>query len=318
MDRVEIKEIDSVEILTLQDNYIDLLDAGGSPIISRAAPLKDMYIKNSIIAEHGFSALVKIRLGDESRSLLFDFGYSKWGVLHNIDALDVTLDEIELACLSHGHMDHFGGMLTVINAMKRDKIDLILHPAAFRDKRYIKFGEQIKVYFPCLDKKEVIDAGVNIVESRGPRSLLDGGIIFLGEIPRQTSFEKGMPNGFYEENGKELWDPIEDDTAIVMNLRSKGLVILTGCAHSGVINTINHAKSVTGIEKIHAIMGGFHLSGPVFEPIIAPTIDELKDIDPDYVIPTHCTGRRAILDIEHEMPSKFLLNMSGTKMTFSS
>ncbi|MCD6570318.1 MAG: MBL fold metallo-hydrolase [Deltaproteobacteria bacterium] len=318
MDRIGIKEVDRVEILTLQDNYIDLLDQSSSAIISRAAPLKDMYIKNSIIAEHGFSALVRISLGSETRALLFDFGYSNWGVLHNIDALGVNLNEIELACLSHGHMDHFGGMLNIVKTIERDRLDLVVHPAAFRPKRYIKFGEEIKVYFPALDKKEVMDAGVNIVETTGPRSLLDGYVIFLGEIPRETAFEKGMPNGFYEEDNGEIWDPIEDDTAIVMNLRSKGLVVLSGCAHSGVINTVNHARRVTGIENVHAIMGGFHLSGPVFEPIIAPTIDELKKIDPDYVIPTHCTGRSAMLQIEHEMPSKFLLNMSGTRMTFPS
>lgn len=101
-----------------------------------------------------------------------------------------------------------------------------------------------------------------------------------------------------------------------MNLGSKGLVVLSGCAHSGIINTAEYAREVTGINKVHVIMGGFHLTGPAFEPIIDDTVKSMKQIGPDYVIPTHCTGRKAILAIEKAMPSQFLANMSGTKLTF--
>jgi 7,8-dihydropterin-6-yl-methyl-4-(beta-D-ribofuranosyl)aminobenzene 5'-phosphate synthase len=102
-----------------------------------------------------------------------------------------------------------------------------------------------------------------------------------------------------------------------MNIKGKGLVILSGCAHSGIVNTVQTAKAATGIDKVHAIMGGFHLSGPLFEPIIGRTTEELQKINPDYIVPTHCTGRNAIMNIEKEMAGKFILNMSGTKLTFS-
>jgi len=315
MDKIKLEQVDKVEILTLQDNYIDLLDSGGSPVIARAMPVKDMRIGNSIVAEHGFSALVTVKSGSMSRTMLFDFGFSEWGVSHNMDALGVDPGAIEVCALSHGHMDHFGGMLSVAKKLKKG-IPLVLHPAAFRQPRYIKLSEELKIYFPELDREKVKEAGFEILETTGPKALLDGRILFLGEVPRKTSFEKGLPNGFYEEDGKELWDAIEDDTAVVINLKTKGLVVLTGCAHSGVINTIHHAIEVTGVEKVHAVIGGFHLSGPQFEPAIQPTIDAMKEIAPDYVVPTHCTGRPATLAIEHQMPSEFLLNMSGTKMTF--
>ena len=105
---------------------------------------------------------------------------------------------------------------------------------------------------------------------------------------------------------------------LVFHVRGKGLVVLAGCAHSGIINTVERAREVCGVPKIHAIMGGFHLSGKFFEPIVEPTIEALKQIDPDYILPTHCTGRNAIMKIEAAMPDKFILNMSGTKITFSS
>jgi 7,8-dihydropterin-6-yl-methyl-4-(beta-D-ribofuranosyl)aminobenzene 5'-phosphate synthase len=102
-----------------------------------------------------------------------------------------------------------------------------------------------------------------------------------------------------------------------MNLGSKGLVVLTGCAHSGIVNTVEYAREITGVNKVHAVMGGFHLTGPAFEPIIDDTVKSIKQIGPDYVIPTHCTGRKAILAFEKAMPRQSLVNMSGTKLTFA-
>ena len=159
--------------------------------------------------------------------------------------------------------------------------------------------------------------GMTLVESRGPRLLLDGAALFLGEVPRRSDFEQGLPNAFYLEGGVEKKDSLEDDTSIVMNLRGKGLVVLSGCAHAGIVNTVFYAREVTGIDRVHAVMGGFHLSGPAFEPAIARTTEELEKFDPAYVIPAHCTGRKAAMHMEREMPEKFILNMSGTRLTFS-
>ncbi len=123
---------------------------------------------------------------------------------------------------------------------------------------------------------------------------------------------------FYDDaDGSSKWDPIEEDSAVVIHLKGKGLVILSGCAHSGIINTVKYAQEITGIDKIYVVMGGFHLTGADFEPIIEPTTEALKALNPDYVIPTHCTGRKAVMNIEKEMPDKFLLNMSGTRMVFT-
>lgn len=314
---ISINEADKVEILTLQDNYIDLVSGDSTAMLKRALPLKGSEIRNSVLAEHGFSALVTIFARERSHRILFDFGFSEQGAAFNVDALDVDLKEVETLVLSHGHTDHLGGLRQLVEKSGRKGIELVVHPAAFRHPRYIKLSEQLRVNFPPFTREIVQDMGVVLLEKKGPHPLSDGFLLFLGEIPRTSDFERGMPNAFYEDQGEPKHDPIEDDTAIVANVKGQGLVILSGCAHSGIINTVRYAREVTGVEKVFVVMGGFHLTGPDYASIIKPTTDALKDIGPRYVVPTHCTGRNAAIQIEKEMSREFLLNMVGTKLTFS-
>ncbi len=312
-----LKEVDKLEILTLQDNYIDVAAMDSTDMVHRALPLKDGEIKNSILAEHGFSALVSVSAGSESRSILFDFGFSEKGAAVNAGALAADLSKVEALVLSHGHMDHFGGLLTLVEKVGKKNIELVLHPTAFRKPRYIKVSEDSKIKLPSLAGEKIAEAEISLVASKDPRTLLDRLLLFLGEIPKKTEFEKGFPRMYFDdEDGQSKWDPIEDDSAIVAYVKGKGLVILSGCAHSGIINTVKYAQEVTGINKLYVVMGGFHLTGADFEPVIEPTTEALKALNPEYVIPTHCTGRKAVMNIEKEMPDKFLLNMSGTKMVF--
>ncbi len=316
MAQSKLNQVDKVEIWTLEDNYIDLVSGDNSAIVTRAMPVKDMKVTNSILAEHGFAALVATTTREKTRTMLFDFGFSEDVVVRNAAAIGVDLTKVEVAALSHGHMDHFGGMAQIAAKIGKKGLGLILHPVAFRRNRYLEPIQGIKVGLPAPEKEKVEASGFKITQAKEPALLLDGDVLFLGEIPRRTSFEKGLPYAFYEEKGQKTWDPTEDDTALVMNLRGKGLVVLSGCAHSGIINTVEYAREVTGIDKVHVVMGGFHLTGPAFEPIIGDTVKSLQQIGPEYVIPTHCTGRKAILAIEKALPSQFLVNMSGTKLTF--
>jgi 7,8-dihydropterin-6-yl-methyl-4-(beta-D-ribofuranosyl)aminobenzene 5'-phosphate synthase len=317
MTQTMLKAVDKVEILTLQDNYIEMTALDGNAIISRAAPLKEGEIRASILAEHGFSALVKTTADGKTHTLLFDFGFSENGAAQNAATLGVNMNEVEAVALSHGHSDHTGGMEKLTALIGKRDIPFVVHPSVFKSPRYLKFGEEFKINFPKLTRKMVERAGLSVVETDKPYLLLSDTILFLGEIPRSTDFEKGWSLPHCQKDGKEVWDAIEDDTSIVMNLKDKGLVILSGCAHSGIVNTVRHAITVTGIDKVHAVMGGFHLSGPFFEPIIYRTTQELQKLNPSYVIPTHCTGRKAIMVMEKEMPDQFILNMAGTKLTFA-
>jgi 7,8-dihydropterin-6-yl-methyl-4-(beta-D-ribofuranosyl)aminobenzene 5'-phosphate synthase len=317
MAQVQLNAVDKVEILTLQDNYIEMTAMDGSAIITRAAPLKAGEIRASIFAEHGFSALVKTTAEDETHTLLFDFGFSEGGAAQNAATLGVDMTKVEAVALSHGHSDHTGGMEKLTALIGKKNIPLIVHPAVFKSPRYLKYGEEVKINFPKLTLEMVKQAGLSVIETEKPYALLENTVLFLGEIPRSTDFEKGFPIAYCQKDGVEVWDAIEDDTSIVMNLKDKGLVILSGCAHAGIVNTARYAMAVTGIEKVHAVMGGFHLSGPFFESIIDRTSQELQKLNPAYVIPTHCTGRKAIMAMEKQMPNQFILNMAGTKLTFT-
>ena len=312
-----LKEVDKVEILTLQDNFIDIAAHDGTAIVQRAASEDASGSRVSILAEHGFSAVVSLTAGGQSRKALFDFGFSATGALQNARTLGVDLAAIEAMVLSHGHMDHHGGLPAFVESLGGKGIELVLHPSAFRGSRYLKLSEERRLRLPSPDRDRLEKAGVRVVPSRTPRSLLGDTLLFLGEVPKRTEFEKGMLKARYEEGGTEKFDPIEDDSAIVAHVKGKGLVVLSGCAHSGIVNTVAYAREVTGVEPVYAVMGGFHLTGADFEPIIGRTTEALKTLNPRYIVPTHCTGRKASIHIEREMPEKFLLNMSGTKMVFA-
>jgi 7,8-dihydropterin-6-yl-methyl-4-(beta-D-ribofuranosyl)aminobenzene 5'-phosphate synthase len=314
---IQLKPVDKVEILTLQDNFIDMAAFDGTSVVQRAMPFKNLEMRTSVLAEHGFSALVSVTAGGTTRSVLFDFGFSELGALTNAEALGVDLTAVEALVLSHGHMDHHGGLPAFLDRLGRTSIDLVLHPAAFRPSRYIKVSEQRHVRLPSPDRKAIERLGARVVEARAPHAMLDDALLFLGEIPRRTSFEKGFARAFYEQDGESRWDPIEDDSAIVACVKGRGLVVLSGCAHAGIVNTLLYAREVTGDDRVLAAMGGFHLTGADCEPAIAPTTAALTELGPRYVVPTHCTGHKAVAVIERTMPGQFLLNMSGTRMVFA-
>lgn len=317
METIDLKPVDKVEILTLQDNYVDLASQDGNDVVQRALPLRGLEFSNSISAEHGFAAMVTVTSGDSVRTVLFDFGFSEFGAFNNAKALNVDLSTIEMLALSHGHIDHTGGFKPLVEAINKKGIQLLAHPAAFRKDRVIKITDEFKIIMPKLEKDQVAEAGVELVETAEPYPMLDGSLYFLGEIPRQSDFEKGAASFRYQENGEEKWDAIDDDTSLVANVKGKGLVVLSGCAHAGIINTVNYAKQLTGVNDLYAVMGGFHLTGGEFADIIEPTTRAMKELNPQYIVPTHCTGRNATVKMQTEMPDQYLLNMSGTRMVFA-
>lgn len=316
---MQLKEVDRVEITTVIDNVSDLLAMDSGEVVQRVQLVRDGKMeREQVVAEHGFSALVRAWSADQSHLVLFDAGLSSIAVPFNLRSLGIDLAQLEALALSHGHLDHFGALLPLLEMLPRKPISLVLHPDAFITPRYLKFSEDFKVFFPELVREELKSAGAELVETTGPRLMAGDCVLFLGEIDRVTDFEKGMAISFCVKDGREQWDPISDDTALVVNLKGKGLVIVSGCAHSGIINTVEQARKVTGVEQVHAVIGGFHLNGPAFEPIIGRTVEEMQRLAPRYVVPAHCTGEKAVRAFEQAMPEAYLRNLSGTRLTFAS
>jgi 7,8-dihydropterin-6-yl-methyl-4-(beta-D-ribofuranosyl)aminobenzene 5'-phosphate synthase len=314
---IRLQEVDRVEIHTLQDNTIDIAANDGTEVVQRASSEDRQGNRVSILAEHGFSAVVSVCEQGRAHKALFDFGFSETGALQNARTMGVELSGVEALVLSHGHIDHHGGLSAILRHIGRKGIELVVHPAAFRGARYLKVSDERAVRLPTPDRERLEREGAKVIEAAQPRLLLDGRLLFLGEIPRRTAFEKGMPKARYKESGAEKFDAIEDDSALVAHVRDRGLVVLSGCAHSGIVNTVAYAREVTGVAEIFAIMGGFHLNGPDAAEAVEPTVAALQAFAPRYIAPTHCTGRKAIARIEQAMPEQFLLNMSGTKMVFA-
>jgi len=312
-----LKTVDRIEITTLMDNYVDLL-LPSTDIIVRPPLAKEGKINaDTLLAEHGLSLLVTVYRGEDKHTILFDTGYTKVGVLHNMEQLGVNVEEIEAIVLSHGHMDHTGTLYGILDKISRT-IPLVLHPGIFQHPRYTRRPDGAKSVWPrTVVKSDLEGRNVDIIESETPVCLADDMIMVTGAVERTTPFEKGMPNALMEQNGELVHDPIMDDQSIAMKLKGKGLVVVSGCAHAGIVNTLMFAQKTTGEQKVHAILGGFHLSGPFFEKFHDPTVAALKKIDPDVLIPMHCTGWKAIQRFQKEFPESFVLNSVGSKVMLS-
>jgi len=314
---VSLKEVDRIEILTVIDNYVDVL-LTNTKVVTRPPLAKGGDIpSDTLLAEHGLSLLVTVYQGEEKHTVLFDTGYSKIGVPHNLEQLKVDPSEVEAIVLSHGHMDHTGALNAILDKIS-GTIPLVLHPGAFAGPRFFGLADGRRLLFPqTLVKEELVKRNVELMERKTPTLLAREGIMVTGEVERVTPFEKGLPNAVLERDGKIEKDPIVDDQALVIHLKGKGLVVIAGCSHAGIINTILYAQNLTGTEKVHTILGGFHLSGPYFEKIIEQTIGEFKRINPEVLVPMHCTGWKAIQRISQEFPDAFVLNSVGSTITLS-
>ncbi len=314
---VSLKELDRVEVLTLMDNFVDVL-LEDTKVVSRPPKAIGTEIPtDTLLAEHGLSLLVKVQHGAEKHTILFDTGYNSMGVLHNMAKLAVDPNEMEAIVLSHGHMDHTGSLHPILQKIS-NPIPLVVHPDAFLYPRFVEEKDGSRRRFPRTLVREDLDRrNVELLESKTPTPILDETILVTGEVERTTEFEKGMPNALIERDGNLEPDPIKDDQALVMHLKDKGLVVVSGCSHAGIVNTVRYAKKLTGVAKVHAILGGFHLSGAFFEKIVDKTIDELKALSPVVVVPMHCTGRKAMEQFSREFPSSFVLNSVGSKITLN-
>lgn len=313
-----LKDIDSAEITCLVDNSVDIL-LPNTKIAFRPS-LNENWFVHPLIAEHGFCAAIKLEVNGTEHRLLFDSGLNPLAASHNAEVVGFDLSDCELVISSHGHIDHAGGLLNIkrkINEEKqKQKLPLILHEDAFKN-RLVKFQDGRKISLPAPNRADLIEAGYYLVEKQSPSLWIEDRILVTGEIPRTNDFEKGFPNHYSEIDGKMENDPlIKDDQAIVLNIKDKGLVVITGCAHAGIINIIKYAKELSGEDRIYGLIGGMHLTGGVFEPLIPRTIDELELLKPRFIIPCHCSGLKAVTEIAKNMSNAFIQNSVGTNYIF--
>jgi 7,8-dihydropterin-6-yl-methyl-4-(beta-D-ribofuranosyl)aminobenzene 5'-phosphate synthase len=323
---IALSPVDRVEVLTVIDNMMDALltntdvakrlgiagrDMERLPKVE--APLLDGgRAAEAPVAEHGLSFLVSVTVGDVRSTVLFDTGSTVDGLTHNLRVLGVDPAEIEAIVLSHGHFDHTTG-LNGLAKRPKPLPPLVLHPDFWLKRRVALPGRE-PYELPTTSEKKVRAAGFSVIERREPSLLLGGSLLVTGEIERTTEFEQGL--AVYQALRDSEWQPdplILDDQALVANVRNRGLVVVTGCGHAGVINTLRYARKLTGVDRVYAVIGGFHLATPAFEPIIWPTVEALAELAPQVVVPAHCTGWRATHALAAAFPDAFIPGSVGTK-----
>lgn len=318
-----LKEIEGAEIISLMDNSVDFLSTIEMEEVQQVRRWVqerrgEEWVKKHFclpMAEHGFSMLVRVFDGRKSRSILFDTGSSSEGVVSNAEKMGLDLDEIECIVLSHGHYDHCGGLVATLKVVNKDNLPIIVHEDMFKTRGVANPDGTVRKYPEFPTEKQVKPA--RYVKTKQPYLIADNMILVTGEIPRKTDFEKGFPQHRVFIDGIWQSDPwIWDDRAIVINVRQKGLVVVSGCAHAGIINTILYAQQITGFIDVHAVMGGFHLSGKYCEPRISQTVEKLKLLNPRLLAPSHCTGWRGIHATAEALPQAFVWNSVGNLYRF--
>ncbi len=327
MSRIEaFGETQDVQITVLIDNRADLLVESTDRV--------KRFTQKPLLAEHGFAALVELK--GAGGCILLDAGITRMALMENVRRMQIDLKAVDKIALSHGHHDHYDGMTDLIRAVATHptprewaadatpeeirrwvqgrKVPLIVHPAAFRERWTIdKDGKKVGPRIAPREEWEA--AGADIVLSEGPVQLGPGCWV-TGTVPRRSFEQAGTPSSrAYREGDEFIRDYLDDDQAVVINVRDKGLVVLTGCAHSGVVNTVDYAMQISGVDRLLAILGGFHLA-PAKDEEIERTVDEIQRRQPEMVVPLHCSGSKATARFASRMPEEFVLGVVGTRYLF--
>jgi len=272
--------------------------------------------------------------GSETRQVLIDFAYTAETLLNNLLLAGIDPTKLDALALSHGHYDHFGGMVGFLLANKgKLKAGLPFYlggEECFCTRELNVQGDAGS--FGALDRQAIRDAGLTVTFAERPSILADHGVT-TGWIPAE-SFERvlaptrmsvGMdaglgcaPAGMPEDkrNLTKVPDDFQHEQATCYHVKGRGLVVMTSCGHRGIVNSVRTAIKVSGVEKVHAILGGFHLA-PHAPEYQRQTLAELQTFKPDVLIPMHCSGENFISMVQQAMPDRFVRSSTGTRFTFS-
>lgn len=312
MEHVKIPEAKKIIITVITDNLADLLRPDDK-IAKRPTGITSI-LEAAMHAEHGLSYHVETTVSQQSHSFVFDFGTDIQGISRNMRLLKIDFKKIEALALSHDHFDHQAALVELL----RDKRGEIPQGIPFFVGKQFFVGTYFRrpdgsvLNLLALSREDIDKLGVvKIVEVEAPTPVVPGAYL-SGTVERVTDYEK-ISSAFVAKKGDQfIQEEFIGEQAIIMNAKGKGLVVLSACAHRGIVNTVKQAQRMTGIEKVHAVIGGFHLAGAKPE-VIQKTIADIKAIRPDYLVPMHCTGFEATSALAREMPDQFILNTAGTR-----
>jgi 7,8-dihydropterin-6-yl-methyl-4-(beta-D-ribofuranosyl)aminobenzene 5'-phosphate synthase len=307
-----VAEVDKLTVWALTDNAYDTL----RPDTKIAKRYRSVPGK-AILAEHGVSFYVETVIDGKTNSCMFDFGHDPFGVMNNVSLLGIDIGKTNAFSLSHGHWDHFMAAVSVLKQCQSriaGGTPFYVGEEAFSRRYSLRPGTAEAADLGQLQKEEIEALGLKVVEVKKPAQIIPGAY-FTGNIERVTAYEKVPPTLLIKRGEKPEPDDFRGEQGLFFNVKSKGLVVISGCAHAGIVNTVKQAQKVAGTDKVHAVMGGCHLANTKPE-VIQSTVADIKAMKPDYVVPMHCTGFEAVVAFAKEMPDQFTLNTAGTRYSF--
>jgi len=322
--------VTSLELSVVVDNFANVFAADFErPDISVSAPVPASDYHATYIAEWGYSLSARSIAADGSpRNLLIDFGYTSRALLNNLGMMGIKPESFGAMVLSHGHYDHFGGLdgLLATGQVRPGTPLFIGGEEAFCARlRGTKPGA---LSFGAIDRPALSRAGVRLVVSGDPQRL-EGGGFTTGQIPYVSTERPRVPTAMLPGRNcdRALLDPGKRDADFVVddavhelgtafNVVGRGLVVIGSCSHRGIINTVRRAQAVSGIDRVHAIVGGFHLMPPQTRAQALETVAMMQAINPDYIIPGHCSGDFFIEAATQAMPDKVIRSVVGASYRF--
>jgi 7,8-dihydropterin-6-yl-methyl-4-(beta-D-ribofuranosyl)aminobenzene 5'-phosphate synthase len=310
---MSLPEVDRLSVTTVVDNFIDSLRADEK--VARRFTHAQARRMPTLKAEHGLGHWVEVERGGERRRIAFDFGLTGLSYTHNFLELGLDAGEVDAVALSHGHMDHYGGLADFLKTYRRRmKKNLIFYGG--RDHFLPRFNERnnARVYIGRLDRDELerYDLDVRVVEQP---TLLPEGVLLSGEMHATEPFEVIPPSLKVERDGQIVPDTFIGEQTLVANVKNRGLVVVTSCSHRGIVGICRHAVKASGVPKVHAVIGGFHLSGLAGERI-SQVVDAFRGLGVDHLIPQHCTGLEAIIQMGVHLPRELVVSSVGSTFTF--
>ena len=320
---IQLEAVDSVEITTLCENLVDSMAPVSEAVERRRASASNSVVSKLFAKElatpfegaHGLSMLVRVTRNGITRSLLFDAGGSTGGLIHNLDCLEINPRDFSCIVLSHGHYDHVLGLVGLQQRMGKLALPVTIHPDAYLERGAKTPDGKIKP-IGSPSRKGLRDAGLDLIEGDAPSLVLEKMVLVTGQIARTNDYETGWSDHVAVRDGDWTPDPeICDDQGLVINVKGKGLVVLSGCGHAGIINTVTYAQAVTGVSQVHAVIGGFHLGPDYFMQRVPSVVRDLVALQPGIVAPAHCTGYRAAFAVYEALPDAFVQNTVGTQIT---